>query len=73
MTLSARSIELLRDKSERDLWNLVFALQHVQNAIFQLEKDERNPEVLKELSAKAIDVGHEVVALLSVLEEKLDD
>ncbi len=73
MTLSAHSIELLKDKSERDLWNLVFALQHVQNAIFQLEKDERNPEVLRELSAKAIDVGHEVVALLGILEEKIED
>jgi hypothetical protein len=73
MTLSTRSIEMLKDKSERDLWNLVFALQHVQNAIFQLEKDERDPEILKELSAKAIDVGQEVLALLGILEEKIDD
>lgn len=73
MTLSAHSIELLRDKFEGDLWNLVFALQHVQNAIFQLEKGERNPDVLKELSAKAIDVGREVDALLGILEEKIAD
>ncbi|NMC06728.1 MAG: hypothetical protein GYA24_16040 [Candidatus Lokiarchaeota archaeon] len=51
----------------------MFALQHVQNAIFQLEKGERNPDVLKELSAKAIDVGREVDALLGILEEKIAD
>ena len=73
MTLSAHGIEMLRDKSEKDLWNLVFALQHVQNAIFQLEKDERDPDILTELSAKAIDVGQEVIALLDILEEKIVD
>ncbi len=72
MTLSTRSIELLKFKSERDLWNLVFALQHVQTAIFQMEKDERNPEVLEELSAKALEVGREVRALLDVLKEKIE-
>ena len=73
MTLSSKSIDLLKNRSEFDLWNYVGALQHMQNAIFQLEKDEEDPDVLKELATRALEIGKELEEIISLLEEKIDE
>ena len=64
---------MLKNRSEFDLWNYVGALQHMQNAIFQLEKDEEDPQVLSELAARAIEIGKELEEIISLIEEKIED
>jgi formate dehydrogenase maturation protein FdhE len=41
--------------------------------LFQLEKDEKDPDVLKDLASVALDVGREMEELLALLEEKIED
>jgi hypothetical protein len=48
-------------------------LQQHQNALFQLEKNERDPDILKDLASVALEVGKEIEELLALLEEKIED
>ena len=68
MTLSKRSIKTFKKRSRVELWNYVTALEQLQIAIFQLEKDETDSIILKELSARAIEVSDEIISILDLLE-----
>jgi len=72
MTLSRKSIQNLLDKPEHSIWNYIMALQHLQNALFELEKDVTHPEVLQDLSTRALEVGKEIEAILLLLGEKME-
>ena len=73
MTLSEGTINILKDRSEEEIWNYVGALQHMQNALFQLEKDERDPDVLRELAKRSLEIGKELQMILGILEEIIED
>ena len=73
MTLSQRSIDTFRNRPEEEIWNYLFALQNLQNALFQLEKNESDPEVLKDLATRALEIGKEISAILELLEEIVED
>ncbi len=73
MTLSEKSIQSLKDKPERIIWNYILALQQLQNALFDLEKQETNAEVLEDLSTRALEIGTEIEAILEILENKIED
>ena len=73
MTLTEETINILKNRSEEEIWNYVDALQHMQNALFQLEKDESNPAVLRELARRSLEVGKELHLILEILEEIIDD
>ena len=73
MTLSKRSIIEFSNKSEQELWNYVNALLHMQNAILQLELKESNPDNLKELSGRALEIGEELSMILEILDEIIED
>ena len=73
MTLSEGTINILKDRSEEEIWNYVDALQHMQNALFQLEKDERDPDVLRELAKRSLEVGKELQMILEILEDIIED
>jgi hypothetical protein len=73
MILPASSIRALRDRPEGDILGLASALQHVLDALFQLEKDETDPDMLKALSASSIRVCDDLKEVLQVLEDKIDD
>ncbi|MFX0102564.1 MAG: hypothetical protein ACFFCS_23560 [Candidatus Hodarchaeota archaeon] len=73
MRLSAKSIQSLMNRSESDIWPLVTALQQLQNAIFQLEKNESDPDILKDLATRAGEIGKELEEILAILEEKIED
>ena len=64
-------LKRLKDKPEQSLWNYLITLQEFQNPLFALEKEENSPEVLKELSSRALEVGEEIEALLQLLEEEI--
>lgn len=61
------------NRSESDIWPLVTALQQLQNAIFQLEKNESDPDILKDLATRAGEIGKELEEILAILEEKIED
>ena len=68
MTLSDKSIESFKNKPQQSIWNYITALQQVQNALFELEKQEENPEVLKDLSIRALEIGKEIESILNLME-----
>ena len=73
MTLSDKSIESFKNKSEQSIWNYITALQQLQNALFQLEKEEENPEILQDLSARALEIVNEIESILKLLETKMEE
>ena len=73
MTLSNKMIESFKNKSEQSMWNYIIALQQLQNALFELERDENDQEVLKDLSSRALDVGEDLEQLLSIMENNLEE
>lgn len=73
MTISDKMIESFKNKSNQSLWNYILALQQLQNAIFELEKEENEPEVLQDLSSKAIEIGEDLETLLELMERHIEE
>ena len=73
MTLSTKSIEILKEKDELSIWNYVTALQQVQNALFLLEKETDDPDILKELATRALEIGHELEEIFDSLAESEEE
>ncbi len=73
MTLSNKMIESFKNKSEQSIWNYIIALQQLQNAIFQLEKDENDKEILQDLSTYALEIGKDLKKLLKLMENNLKE
>ena len=73
MTLSNKMIESLKNKSDQSMWNYILALQQLQNALFELEKDESDHDVLRDLSTRAIEVGKDLEKLLELVENNLKE
>jgi hypothetical protein len=72
MTLSRKSIDSFKHKPEQDIWIYVNALQQLQNAVFNIEKNENDPDILKDLAQRALDIGNEITAILKLLEDKIE-
>ncbi|HMF32631.1 MAG TPA: hypothetical protein VKK79_14505 [Candidatus Lokiarchaeia archaeon] len=70
MTLSSKSIDFLRQKEEINIWNYISALQQMQNTLFLLEKETDDPEILKELATRAIEVSQEIKSILASFSEE---
>ena len=71
--LSLKSIDSLKNRPVTDIWNLVTALQQWQNALFQLEKNETDIDILKDLATQSCEVGKQLEVILQILEEKIED
>ena len=56
MTLSNKMIERFKNKPDQSMWNYIMALQQLQNALFELEKDEKDYEILQDLSKRALEI-----------------
>ena len=48
------------------------ALQHVLDVLFQLENNETDPDILRDLSADSIRICDELKEVMQVLEEKME-
>ncbi len=70
MMLTATGIQALRDRPESDAWSAVTALQQVLNVLLQLEQNETDEEVLRDLSAASIEATNELEEVLDIIEEK---
>ncbi len=73
MMLSAKSIQALRERPENDIWSAVAALQQMLNVLFQLEQNQSDKEVIRDLSAASIEVSKELEEVLKILEGKIED
>ncbi len=73
MMLSAKSIQALRERPENDVWSAVAALQQMLNVLFQLEQNQSDEEVIRDLSAASIEVSKELEEVLKILEGKIED
>ncbi|HME51321.1 MAG TPA: hypothetical protein VKM55_03830 [Candidatus Lokiarchaeia archaeon] len=71
MTLLEKTIQALRDRPESDALSMASALQHVLDVLFQLEKSETDPDILRDLSADSIRICDELKEVMQVLEEKM--
>jgi uncharacterized membrane protein YheB (UPF0754 family) len=66
-------IESFKNKSEQSMWNYIIALQQLQNALFELEKDENDQEVLQDLSTRSLEIGKDLEKLLNLMENNLEE
>jgi hypothetical protein len=66
-------IESFKNKSDQSLWNYIIALQQLQNALLELEKQENKPEVLQDLSVRALEIGKDLEKLLDFMENNLKE
>ncbi|MHA1492266.1 MAG: hypothetical protein ACTSRI_21765 [Promethearchaeota archaeon] len=73
MTLSNKMIESFKNKPDQSLWNYIIALQQLQNALYELEKDENDHEVLQDLSTRALEIGKDLEKLLNLMENNLEE
>jgi hypothetical protein len=73
MTLSDKTIEALRGRSELDMLDLASGLQHVLNAIHRLEMAEINPDLLADLAAAGLETSKELQSVLAMLAEQFGD
>jgi len=73
MTLSNKTIDALRDRSEADVLDLASGLQHLLNAIHRLEMAETDPDMLVDFATAGLETSKELQAVLAVLAERLDD
>ncbi len=71
MVLSEKILRSIKDQDEPDLWEYAAALIRIQGSILRMEEKENDPEVVRELASKAIDLVSELDAALAILEEKL--
>ncbi len=71
MVLSDKILRSIKDKDEPDLWEYAAALLKIQGSILRMEEKEKDPEAVRELATRAIDLANELDAVLSVLEEQL--
>ena len=73
MTLSDKIMESFKNKPDQNMWNYIIALQQLQNALFELEKDETDSEVLQDLSTRALEIGKDLEKLLNLMESNLKE
>nr|MDO8109955.1 hypothetical protein [Candidatus Sigynarchaeota archaeon] len=73
MTLSNKTIDALRGRSEVAVLDLASGLQHVLNAIHRLEMAEKDPDVLAGLASAGLEISKELQAVLAILAERLED
>jgi hypothetical protein len=73
MTLSNKMIERFKNKQDQSMWNYIIALQQLQNALFELEKDENDYEILQDLSKHALEIGKDLEKLLNLIENNLEE
>lgn len=73
MTISDKIIQSFKNKPQQCIWNYVTALQQLQNALFELEKEENNPDLLQDLSTRAIEIGEEIESIIDFMEKITED
>lgn len=73
MTLSNKMIERFKNKQDQSMRNYIIALQQLQNALFELEKDENDHEILQDLSKRALEIGKDLEKLLNLMENNLEE
>ncbi len=66
-------IESFKNKPDQHVWNFILALQQLQNALFELEKDENDKEVLQDLSSRALEIGKDLEKLLELMEKSIEE
>lgn len=73
LMLSEKSLRSLKDKDENDLWEYASNLFRMQGVILRMEKKEKDPEVVKDLATRAIELSNELDAILAILEDSIED
>ena len=66
-------IECFKTKPNQSKWNYIIALQQLQNALFELEKDEDDPILLEDLSTRALEIVKDLEELLNLMENNTED
>lgn len=73
MPLSEKILASLRQRPEKDSFNLASAYLHVINELNKLEQDEHDPDVLRDLASAAIAVSGDLQAVFDVLADIIKD
>jgi len=71
MALSDKILRTIKEQDEPNLWEYASALLRIQGSILRMEEKETDPDALRELASRAIELVTELDAVLAILEEKL--
>lgn len=71
--LTDRSLRALKERDEHYLWDYASSLFHIQGVLLEMEKTEKDPDVLKDIATRAISLADELDAILAILEGSVDD
>jgi hypothetical protein len=73
MPLSDKILSSLRQRPEKDSFNLASAYLHVLDVLNKLEQDEHDPDVLRDLAGVAIPISDYLKAVFDVLVDIIKD
>ena len=73
MPLSDKILASLRQRPERDSFDLASAYLHVLDVVNKLEQDEHDPDVLRDLASVAIAVSGDLQAVFGILADIIKD
>ncbi len=71
--LSDKSLRTLKQHDENNLWEYASNLFSMQSVLLRMEKAQKDPDVLKDLASRAINLVNELDAIMAVLEDSLED
>lgn len=63
----------MKDRDEHYLWDYASSLFRMQGVLLEMEKTEKDPDVLKDIATRAISLANELDAILAILEGSLDE
>ena len=70
--LSIESLKALKIMDDDGLWELGAAFLQVQGAILRMGQHVKDPDILRDLEAAALESGRELGAVKTVLRGKID-
>ena len=71
--LTEKSLRSVKEHDEHHLWEYASTLFRMQNVVLQMEKTEKDPDVVKDLATRAIDLASELGTILAILEDAMPD
>ncbi|HMF30509.1 MAG TPA: hypothetical protein VKK79_03800 [Candidatus Lokiarchaeia archaeon] len=71
--LSSEDLSRLKQQDDTDLFELASALLSVQEAILRMEEHTDDPDLLRTLSARALESGKELSSVLAAIEATIED
>jgi hypothetical protein len=71
--LTDKSLRALKERDAHYLWDYAASLFRIQGVLLEMEKTEKDPDVLKDIATRAISLADELDSILAIIEDALDE